>query len=236
MVRYGGPKWIPRGGFPRFRRRRRTAWVTSGLTDGNPDAIQDVSSLQITRANDNEGSNTFSSRILQGLQTKFVGFLVSTFDDHSVEANDQQSINQADALNSNLTVLRIQGFVDIQNGIPSAEDAANGHRKVGYLITHQASDGFDQIDQEDWVDPSLWRTGRLVHSEIGVVSTIVHTVPPIIVLRSEHHWTRNVNLRVKRRLRKNEVLALWIYHDITGDPQQDTGVVVNWAMRCLISR
>lgn len=245
MVRYGGPKWIPRGGIPRFRRRRRPmAWICNGTTDqGNAD-LSITSALAIDRHTTNgEGLNVLTVQNFPGTptskSTQFLGFLATTFDDKVIEAADEQSVNQADALDSNLTIRRIQGWIQIENGAPSAEGFTNQGRTVGFMICHQRSESFDDIDQLDYVDPSLWRGNTMIHSEVGTVTYLEHTsaTPTHVGIRKEHIFTRNLNLSVRRRMRKNEVISLWLYSNLT-TPQgySNAGVNVSWALRCLASR
>lgn len=231
MARFGGPKWIPRGGIPIRRRRRRGAWVVNGLTYRSqfPTTVNYWSSLFADRDADPATLN-WNSHVQQfrGGGTDLQGYLLTTFDDKTIEDADFTSINQADSLSTSISVKKIQGFINLRNVRYSAGADFALPNKLSVFITKQQSTTQDNIDQVAAVDPTLWRGSELVWHKF------VYLAGPF----DQPHggsWeasqkTLEVNLRTRMRLKKNECLALWV----TADPPADEtsfSYEILWALR-----
>lgn len=219
---WGGPKW-PRRQIPVFRprRRRMTAWIVNG---GTVDTVNNdlTSSLIVDYTDpDNIPNFGFATKTLLATATTFVGHLLTTFDDQFIEDQDaaKGSVNQTSLLET-AKVLRVQGFIDIRN----RSDLVGNF--VGFFITHQQSVSVNNIDQVSPVDPTLQRRNTIVHQEYMQLAASSSG-------SKDSMWTRNINFKLSRRMRKNETLSLWTYSSVVG---QSGGIDVRWMARVLISK
>lgn len=236
MVRFGGPKWIPKGGFPRFRRRRRPmAWVANGLetpTDLGLGAATASSLYVDIDAPLLDGTNCLQNKVVSWApdtcNTQFLGSVLTTYDSHVVETRDLQSRNQSDALGALLRLHRVQGFVHVD--VPQGIMPDGGLLDFAWILTIQTSYSDESIDQIDYPDPTLWRSNQMVHSEFGAL----HSPPVMGVYQGPWSSSRNWNLTMSRRMRKEQSLSLWLY---VGSGVPNGGSVnVKWALRALVSR
>lgn len=229
-MRYGGPKWIPRGGIPIRRRRPRGAWIVNGQSAATYTS-SGASSLWAPRTGGpGTGYNplTIGSITLpvgKSASTDLAGHLVTTFDAKEIEDSDLVSVNQVDSLSTQLRVRKLQGFLEMTN-------ATETRLRVGYLVTKSISVSEDNIDQIDFADPTLWRSSKLVawgFDQLTPNSEL--TGNP-----GRDHVVFKLNLRTRVRLAKNETLSLWTFVDAAGSGS--TGVVASyrWAMRSFAVR